>query len=376
MVSSKKLNILMVMDSFSPGGAQRVVLDLLRAAVADGYKVYLAVSVAKGELLQDLPDGIPVFEYGKYRGLHNIFNLKNFFRRVCIFNEIDIIFSNMTQINKAVLRANFFNRSSPPIFAIEHTNLNRYTNYNNSFWKKLIRPLELSLLYKTARGVVAVSDEVADEVASILKVDRSSIATIHNPISIRPSHQGDPNANRFCRPNRTFISVGRLEEVKNFPLLIKAFAELKSLRKGYGDRLIIVGGGRQSAALKRLVSEHRLNEIVEFTGFSRNVREQLLKADFFVSSSRHEGFPLAILEAVNNGLPCIATPTTGSRELSRYLGCIKQAESQSVSSLSAAMVEAIHDPEFYVSKSDIKFVESLTPEMVFTRYIKFVKEKI
>ncbi|WP_340297073.1 MULTISPECIES: glycosyltransferase [unclassified Roseobacter] len=376
MVSSKKLKILMVMDSFSPGGAQRVVLDLLRAAVADGYKVYLAVSVARGELLQDLPDGVPVFEYGKYRGLHNIFNLKFFFERVCFLNEIDVIFSNMTQLNKAVLRAKFFYRLSPPVFVIEHTNINRYIKSNNSFWKNLIRPLELSLLYKTARGVVAVSDELADEVASTLKLDRDSIATIHNPISIEANHEADRKPNHFRGPDRTFISVGRLEDVKNFSLLIKAFREVKSLREGYTDRLIIVGDGGQSGTLKRLVSEHHLDETVEFTGFTKNVREQLLKADFFVSSSRYEGFPLAMLEAVANGLPCVATPTTGSRELSRYLGCIKRSNNHTVSSLSSAMIEAIHDTELYVSKDDMNFVESLTPEIVFTRYMKFVKEKI
>lgn len=375
-MSCKKLKILMVMDSFSAGGAQRVVLELLRAAAADGHDVYLAVSIAKGELLQDLPDDVPVFEYGKYRGLHHVVKLKNFFERVCVENEIDVIFSNMTQINKAVLRANLLYRLAPPVFVIEHTNITRYTNVRRSFWKSLLRPIELSYLYRTAAGVIAVSDEICDEVASILKLNRSNITTIHNPISIQSNYVPGPIDKCFGASDKTFISVGRLDDVKNFSLLINAFWAMRSLREGYNDSLIIVGDGGQFEDLKRLVSELELNDAVEFTGFTKDVCKYLLRADLFVSSSRHEGFPLAILEAVANGLPCVATSTTGSRELSRYIGCVNVVEDHTISALSTAMINAINDTKLHVSRDDLSFIQKLQPDKIFQEYKNFVNKKI
>ena len=224
--------------------------------------------------------------------------------------------------------------------------------------------------------MIAVSDEICDEVASILKLNRSNITTIHNPISIQSNYVPGPIDKCFGASDKTVISVGRLDDVKNFSLLINAFWAVRSLREGYNDSLIIVGDGGQFEDLMRLVSELELNDAVEFTGFTKDVCKYLLRADFFVSSSRHEGFPLAMLEAVANGLPCVATSTTGSRELSRYIGCVNVVEDHTISALSTAMINAINDTELYVSRDDLSFIQKLHPDKIFQEYKNFVNKKV
>ncbi len=104
--------------------------------------------------------------------------------------------------------------------------------------------------------------------------------------------------------SHVIISAGRLNYVKNFGSLIKAFG---IVHKAHPDwRLRIVGEGDERALLEKTVRELDLSECVDLPGFSKDVREELLKASVFVLSSRIEGFPMVIGEAMECGLPVVS----------------------------------------------------------------------
>ena len=104
------------------------------------------------------------------------------------------------------------------------------------------------------------------------------------------------------RPN--FIAVGRLSDVKNYPLLIRAFARL--LKKVH-CRLILLGEGEQRFLLESLVNELGLSGDVLLPGFVQNPFPYVATADCFVMSSNREGLPGALIQALACGTTVVST---------------------------------------------------------------------
>ncbi len=104
-------------------------------------------------------------------------------------------------------------------------------------------------------------------------------------------------------------SAGRLEESKNFSMLIRLMANLKD---DFPElRLVIWGEGSQKEALIKLSEELGVRDRVEFPGVSRDILNEMGKMDIFLFSSRYEGIPNALIEAMCMGIPCISTRFEG-----------------------------------------------------------------
>ncbi len=115
-------------------------------------------------------------------------------------------------------------------------------------------------------------------------------------------------------PSPTLIAIGRLHSVKGFDLAISAFAKLRNKHPEW--HLTILGEGPNRAELEELRSKLQLTDCVHFLGQVQNVNAHLRQADIFVLSSRFEGFPMALCEAMACGLPVLATDClSGPREI-------------------------------------------------------------
>ncbi|MCP2351855.1 glycosyltransferase [Nonomuraea roseoviolacea] len=104
--------------------------------------------------------------------------------------------------------------------------------------------------------------------------------------------------------SQTVITIGRLAKVKGFDLLLRAWQRVSATRPGW--RLRIVGSGAEHARLLKLAGELGLACSVELPGACRDVGAELDDASIFVLSSRREGFPMTILEALSKGMPVVA----------------------------------------------------------------------
>ncbi|HCK65872.1 MAG TPA: hypothetical protein DHW49_06380 [Anaerolineae bacterium] len=109
------------------------------------------------------------------------------------------------------------------------------------------------------------------------------------------------------------LFVGRLNPVKNLPLLLNAFK--KALSQCPNLYLILVGEGEERAALIKLIHELNLQAYVNFVGSTPNVLEYLQIADIFVLCSLREGISNSLLEAMSCGLACISTDVGAAREI-------------------------------------------------------------
>lgn len=105
--------------------------------------------------------------------------------------------------------------------------------------------------------------------------------------------------------NKTIISTGRLDPLKDFALLIRAFASIADKHKDW--ILEIYGDGPERQHLEGLIKSLSLGNRVFLRGYEANVRQKLEQAGFFAFSSRLEGFPLSLIEAMGCGLPVVST---------------------------------------------------------------------
>jgi glycosyltransferase involved in cell wall biosynthesis len=136
-------------------------------------------------------------------------------------------------------------------------------------------------------------------------------------------------------PNPLVVGVGRLSEQKGFDLLIRAHADV--LRDGHPHHLAIIGEGEARASLEQLIAELGVASSVSLLGFRDNPHALLAQADLFCLSSRWEGYPLVLIEALAVGVPIVATDCVGAAEI---LDCGRYGDLVEVDS-ARALAEAI-----------------------------------
>ena len=174
---------------------------------------------------------------------------------------------------------------------------------------RLVQRAIANSFFKRSR-MVAVSDAVKKDFHNIFGEKKRAIKVIHNGIDI------DALRVRASEPSnvidgRYIVSVGRLEKVKGFDVLIRAFSAIRDADL----KLVIVGGGSESVFLGDLAHSLGVQERVLFLGHLENPLPIVARAELFVSASWSEGFGLAVLEAACIGTPVICTGVGGLAEL-------------------------------------------------------------
>lgn len=171
------------------------------------------------------------------------------------------------------------------------------------------RVAQMRRVHARARGVIPISDGLARDYCETLRVGPHKVHAIHNPVLDEPLMQlaaqpvewpGAPPA----AGTALIVAVGRLTLQKDFPTLLRAFAQL---RIQHPARLIILGEGDQRLALQTLADELGIGADIELPGFRTNPYALLSQAQLFVLSSRWEGFGNVLAEALALGVNCVST---------------------------------------------------------------------
>ena len=170
-------------------------------------------------------------------------------------------------------------------------------NHKSLFWSLVgeVRTRQLVQAVKPLERLVVLTD--ADK-AAWEKAGCTNVTVIPNPCAINSR-----KSKVESRKTKTVLAVGRLHEQKGFDLLLQAW---QPIEKYYPEwQLRIVGEGPQRAALERQIREQGLGHVV-LAGRSADMVEEYAAASLFVLSSRYEGLPLALIEAMWCGTPCVA----------------------------------------------------------------------
>jgi glycosyltransferase involved in cell wall biosynthesis len=183
--------------------------------------------------------------------------------------------------------------------------------------KERIWYLRMRMLYPSADAVVAVSNGVAQDLKKNAGLSPSLLRVIPNPV-ITPeliSKAQEPLDHPWFKEGAepVLLGVGRLTRQKDFPTLLRAFA---LVRKNRSCHLMILGEGRNRAALKTISAGLGIRDDVAMPGFMENPYPYMNKAALFVLSSRWEGSPNVLTEALALGTPVVSTDCpSGPKEI-------------------------------------------------------------
>lgn len=188
--------------------------------------------------------------------------------------------------------------------------------------------------------VVCISEGLVPEVvATGLPPSRTAIVPVGIDVD-RIIAAGAAAASGFEPP--FIVAVGRLTPAKGFDVLIDAFARVRDRLPGH--RLLIIGEGLEREHLEARIAELGLGDRVVLAGHMDNPHPTMRRADLFVLSSRSEGMPLVLLEAMAHGLPIIATDCgSGTRDLLENGRCGRIVPREDAQALAEAMAAHIAD---------------------------------
>ncbi len=183
---------------------------------------------------------------------------------------------------------------------------------------KRVRRMGVRLIYRLADRILGNSRGVAEDLVASFGLPAEKVRVVHNPVVTRelPDRSREPVSHPWLQPERDFhtlIGCGRLSGQKDFATLLRALAEVRSQRD---CRLVILGEGPERSSLEELAHKLGVAEAVDLPGFVENTYAFMAKADLFVLSSRWEGLPNVLIEAMACGAPCVATDCpSGPREI-------------------------------------------------------------
>jgi glycosyltransferase involved in cell wall biosynthesis len=231
-----------------------------------------------------------------------------------------------------------------------------------------LAPLTARIFYPWADGIVTVSQGVARDLAQITGVPLERIQVIYNAVltpELRESTK-EPMNHPWFAPGEppVVLGAGRLVEQKDFPTLIRAFAQVRRVRPA---RLIILGSGREQKRLEALVQELSIKEDVGWVGFVKNPFAYMAHSAVFVLSSAWEGLPTVLIEAMAAGASVVSTNCeSGPAEIldnGKYGSLVAVGNSE-------AMAEAILNVLSSTSKSvDSCWLDQFTLETATQKYL-------
>lgn len=306
--------ILLMVSSMAAGGAERVAANLVNAWASQGHEVTLLVTFSgRGDCVYTLANRVELryladearrTGHGAWAYLSRFIALRRFIRE----QRADVVVSFLTNVNVAALMATLgtrmptivCERTYPPLLPV------------GSLWGRLRRwtyPLAKRVVMQSSEGLRWLEQEIPGARGVVMP----------NPILYPlPANAPQRAPESVMAPKRKMLlAVGRMSEEKGFDRLIQAFSSLVKRHTQWD--LVILGEGPLHSALTSQVQSLGLESQVLMPGRVGNVGVWYERADLYVMSSRVEGFPNTLGEAMAHGCAAVSFDCdTGPRDLIRH----------------------------------------------------------
>ena len=363
------MKVALFLPSLRGGGAERVMVNLARGFVERGLQVDLVLARAEGPYLSQVPKEVRVVDLGAQRVLHSLPGLVRYLRE----ERPQAMLSALNHANIVAIWAKLLARVKTRLVVSERTTLSRSTENASSIRVKFI-PFLVKAFYPYADVVVAVSRGVAEDLIARIGLTAEKIKVIYNPV-VTPelfTKAEEPLDHPWFRPGEppVILGVGRLTKPQDFPTLIRAFALVRKKRPA---RLMILGEGEERPNLEALVRELGLEREVALPGFVENPYKYMKRAAVFVLSSRWEGLPNALIEALAVGTPVVATDCPGgSKEILEGGKWGRLVPVGDVEALADAIVDILSNSELHGETTE-QILQRFDLDYIITKYLKVMR---
>lgn len=311
-------------------------------ALAEGVDVELVVATRQGELREQVPPGVSLVDLGSSRTLGSLPRLVRHLRR----SRPDAILSALSHANLVAIAARSLSRVPARLVISEHSHLSIATMHAVNRRDRVVPGL-MRILYPRADAVIAVSEGAAEDLASCLDVPRDKLHVVPNPVDVdslvrQAQLRADHPWLTETRDGAVALAVGRLTEAKDFGVLIEAVALARS---HVNVRLIVLGDGEARDQLETTARRLGVADVIDLHGFVANPYPFFRAADLFVLSSKWEGLPTVLIEAVALTGRIVSTDCrSGAREILEDAGVGTLVPVGDAGALATAIVATLERP--------------------------------
>lgn len=311
-----KKKILFIMNSLDGGGAERILIDVLRNFDYDRYEVDLVLIYGVGIYMKDIPSNVHYLG-AIYTG------------GTCVYEGESLYFRLDRQSESTAIKQLVKDRYDTIVSFIEGyaARFHRYLldrAHQNVSWVHIDlimnhwsqecyeSDMEESEVYTLMDRVVFVSQSAQNAFCRLFHYTKDNLIVIHNPIDKKRilclSKKRSISKDVF-----SFVAAGRFCPQKRYDRMLKASKILYN--RGCDFCLNILGTGDLETEIREQTRALGLKDKVRFLGFVRNPYPYMKNADVFLLSSDAEGFPTVVCEAMTLGVPIVGTDVTGTRDL-------------------------------------------------------------
>ena len=319
-----KKKILIRIGSLRHGGAEKVLVTFLKNLPRDQYEIDLLLNLYSGKYLSEVPDWINILYLNKgemittnrlqdiprkaFRVIYQKI-LKTFpfllYKFILKNKKYDVEFAAIHGFRDEIL--NSPQKNSKKIVWI-HSDL-RKTEYHNYTDEEIRKFFGFD-------KIMVISEQIQKDFESLAKTDdeKSKIERIYNPLDTEEIiSKSELVQNQYDFNPPVVVSVGTIYPAKGFDRLLKVHKKL--LDEGFRHKVLIIGDGYDFENIKRLKTSLGIDETATMLGFTDNPYPFIKESDFFILSSRYEGFPTVLYEAIVLQKPIVATDVSGVREM-------------------------------------------------------------
>ncbi|MCC0177425.1 glycosyltransferase [Waterburya agarophytonicola K14] len=347
------------------GGAERVSVNLLKGMVDNKNLVLdLVLGIAEGSFLEQVPEGVNIINLQSPRVATAILPLVKYLKNT----QPDALLSHLGHANVIALLANKLAGSKTRLAVVEHNTL---SVADATSLRAKVTPWFMERFYPSADAIIGVSEGVSADLENQLNFAPGSVKTIYNPVINEEllAKANTPVSHPWLKFGElpVFLAVGRLTAQKDFVNLIRAFA---LVRQQKAARLIILGEGELRSELEELANTLGVKDDIDLPGFADNPYGYMNRVTAFVLSSRYEGLPTALIEAMACGCSVVSTNCpSGPEEIlagGKYGYLVPIQDSKS---LSEAMLNVLDKPtsrDTLQQRAKIFSTEQIVPQYLET----------
>jgi glycosyltransferase involved in cell wall biosynthesis len=337
-ISPRPYRVLHVIDSLDLGGAQVVLLNLIKHADRTRFALEAVSLHGHGVFWEPLrATGVPASSLSFHHyfpsyvpGLLGLMLARRYDVVHCHLLAANVIAKPLAALCRVPVRINHDHcndkLTDPRPWALP---ADRWTNRFSSH-------------------VIAVSESTRQFVETDEGVPAAHTSTIHNGIDCtvnrpRPEARAEARARWGLPPDAVVIAgIGRLTDQKNFALFLEAAARVCAAQPN--AFFAIAGTGEQESALREQARRLGIAERVRFLGFVREMTELYPAIDFLLLTSKYEGLPITILEAMANGVPIVASKLDGIAEVLTDARDAALVSAQDPEAFAARLLELLEQP--------------------------------
>lgn len=303
-MKNRILKIAFFLPTLNVGGIERVFITYANS-LSEFYDVEFVLCKKEGILLKELSSKVNVYNLGNVRLANSFYYLRKYLKQ----NRLDCIITGGDYPNMVLVLASLHLSHRPKIVISQHNYFNIEIEHLG-LWAKFSK-IWTRIIYPYSHKIIAVSDGIYKYLIYDLKQKPTKIIKVPNPINVKEINVKSKKKCEFNLPDNYIVFIGRLGAVKNIYMLLDAYEKAR-LNECY---LVIVGDGVDMMSLQKYAIKLSKKKRIIFTGATNNPLPVLRNAKSLVLPSFSEAFPTVLLEAICLGVPVVATPTEGAKEI-------------------------------------------------------------